>query len=72
MRCIGAMGSRRAHDHRLWLLRGAGVREQRLTRLNSAIRLALGAHTQETVVSITAKIVAHAAGSLTDPPDRGP
>ncbi|WP_171111187.1 MULTISPECIES: XdhC/CoxI family protein [Streptomyces] len=57
---VGAMGSRRTHEHRLQLLREAGVPEDRLARLRSPIGLDLGAHTpEETAISITAEIVAH-------------
>jgi xanthine dehydrogenase accessory factor len=57
---IGAMGSRRTHDHRLKALREAGVPDDRLARLHSPIGLDLGAHTaEETAVSITAEIIAH-------------
>ncbi|MEV0642196.1 XdhC/CoxI family protein [Streptomyces sp. NPDC050619] len=57
---VGAMGSRRTHDHRLDALREAGVPEDRLTRLHSPIGLDLGAHTPgETAISITAEIIAH-------------
>lgn len=57
---VGAMGSRRAHEHRLELLREADVPEEHLTRLHSPIGLDLGAHTaQETALSIAAEIVAH-------------
>ncbi|MFE2748660.1 XdhC family protein [Streptomyces scopuliridis] len=57
---IGAMGSRRTHDHRLNALREAGVPEARLARLHSPIGLDLGAHTpEETALSITAEIIAH-------------
>ncbi|MGP4006947.1 XdhC family protein [Streptomyces sp. 4N124] len=58
---VGAMGSRRTHDHRLGLLREAGVPETHLARLHSPIGLDLGARTpEETAVSITAEIIAHA------------
>lgn len=52
---VGAMGSRRTHDHRLGLPREAGVPETHLARLHSPIGLNLGARTpEETAVSITA------------------
>ncbi|WP_030609659.1 XdhC family protein [Streptomyces fulvoviolaceus] len=58
---IGAMGSRRTHDHRMEALREAGVHEDRLAHLRSPIGLDLGAHTpEETALSITAEIIAHA------------
>ncbi|MDQ1042620.1 xanthine/CO dehydrogenase XdhC/CoxF family maturation factor [Streptomyces sp. V4I2] len=57
---IGAMGSRRTHDHRLDALCEAGVPDDRLARLNSPIGLDLGAHTpEETAISIAAEIIAH-------------
>ncbi|MDH6625965.1 xanthine dehydrogenase accessory factor [Streptomyces sp. LBL] len=57
---VGAMGSRRTHDHRLQALREAGVPDDRLARLHSPIGLDLGAHTpEETAVSITAEIIAN-------------
>ncbi|MFE1840591.1 XdhC family protein [Streptomyces sviceus] len=58
---VGAMGSRRTHDERLRLLREAGVAQDRLARLRSPIGLDVGARTpEETAVSITAEIIAHA------------
>ncbi|MEV6759702.1 XdhC/CoxI family protein [Streptomyces sp. NPDC051105] len=69
---IGAMGSRRTHDHRLDLLREAGVPETRLALLHSPIGLDLGAHTpEETAVSITAEIIAHANRGSGLPLSRG-
>ncbi|MFJ9705793.1 XdhC family protein [Streptomyces sp. NPDC101234] len=60
---VGAMGSRRTHDERLRLLREAGTPEEHLSRLRSPIGLDLGAHTpEETAISITAEIIAHANG----------
>ncbi|MFF6780086.1 XdhC family protein [Streptomyces sp. NPDC012510] len=57
---IGAMGSRRTHEHRLERLREAGVSKEHLARLHSPIGLDLGAHTpEETAISITAEIIAH-------------
>ncbi|BBC29764.1 hypothetical protein SGFS_010580 [Streptomyces graminofaciens] len=61
---VGAMGSRRTHHERLRLLRKAGVTEEQLARLRSPIGLDLGACTpQETAISITAEIIAHANGN---------
>ncbi|RSM64532.1 xanthine dehydrogenase [Actinoplanes sp. ATCC 53533] len=58
---VGAMGSRRTHDDRLDRLRAEGVSQDQLAFLRSPIGLDLGAHTpQETAVSITAEIIAHA------------
>ncbi|MFE7760408.1 XdhC family protein [Streptomyces sp. NPDC057438] len=57
---VGAMGSRRTHEHRLERLREAGVPAEHLARLRSPIGLDLGAHTaEETAISITAEIIAH-------------
>ncbi|MHA5050626.1 XdhC family protein [Streptomyces sp. SD15] len=57
---IGAMGSRRTHDHRVDALREAGVTADRLARLHSPIGLDLGAHApEEAAISITAEIIAH-------------
>ncbi|MBZ3905409.1 XdhC family protein [Streptomyces griseiscabiei] len=58
---VGAMGSRRTHAHRLDALREIGVTDDRLARLRSPIGLDLGSHTpEETAISITAEIIAHA------------
>ncbi|MCT9137614.1 XdhC family protein [Streptomyces violarus] len=58
---VGAMGSRRTHDQRLERLREVGVPEAQLERLHSPIGLDLGGRTpEETAVSITAEIIAHA------------
>ncbi|MET7701046.1 XdhC/CoxI family protein [Streptomyces sp. NPDC005485] len=58
---VGAMGSRRTHGERLRLLREAGVTAAQMSRLRSPIGLDLGARTpEETAVSITAEIIAHA------------
>ena len=60
---VGAMGSRRTHDERLERLRNVGVPEAQLARLYSPIGLDLGACTpEETAISITAEIIAHANG----------
>ncbi|MGW6604276.1 XdhC family protein [Streptomyces sp. NPDC055036] len=57
---VGAMGSRRTHDHRMKALREAGLTVDQLARLRSPIGLDLGAHTpEETATSITAEIIAH-------------
>ncbi|MER5181028.1 XdhC/CoxI family protein [Streptomyces sp. NPDC002896] len=69
---IGAMGSRRTHDHRLDALRETGVPEDQLARLHSPIGLDLGAHTpEETALSITAEIIAHANHGTSLPLSRG-
>ncbi|WP_406437290.1 XdhC family protein [Streptomyces sp. NBC_01613] len=58
---VGAMGSRRTHDQRLARLRDVGVSQAQLARLHSPIGLDLGARTpEETAISITAEIIAHA------------
>ncbi|MFD9118353.1 XdhC family protein [Streptomyces bottropensis] len=58
---IGAMGSRRTHDERLLRLGEVGVTPEQLARLRSPIGLDLGARTpEETAISITAEIIAHA------------
>ncbi|MGW6926428.1 XdhC family protein [Streptomyces sp. NPDC054950] len=58
---VGAMGSRRTHEERLLRLREVGVTQEQLTRLRSPIGLDLGARTpEETAISITAEIIAHA------------
>ncbi|WLW50383.1 XdhC family protein [Streptomyces sp. YU58] len=59
---IGAMGSRRTHAERLLRLREVGVTQEQLARLRSPIGLDLGARTpEETAISITAEIIAHAS-----------
>ncbi|WP_369249733.1 XdhC family protein [Streptomyces sp. R41] len=58
---VGAMGSRRTHDERLRRLREVGVTDGQLAQLRSPIGLDLGARTpEETAISITAEIIAHA------------
>ncbi|MEU6511208.1 XdhC/CoxI family protein [Streptomyces sp. NPDC046942] len=56
---VGAMGSRRTHDHRMRLLREASVPEHQLVRLHSPIGLDLGASSpEETAISVVAEILA--------------
>ncbi len=56
---IGAMGSRRAQEHRRDRLLAAGVPEERLARISAPIGLDLGGLTaEETALSIMAEIVA--------------
>jgi xanthine dehydrogenase accessory factor len=72
---VGAMGSRRTHDHRMERLREAGLTAGELNRLSSPIGLDLGARTpEETAVSIAAEIIAGRWGGsgrpLTEAPGR--
>ncbi|WP_442818452.1 XdhC family protein [Streptomyces sp. NBC_01237] len=58
------MGSRRTHEEHLRLLREAGGEGQQLASLRSPIGLDRGVRTpEETAVSITAEIIAHADGA---------
>jgi xanthine dehydrogenase accessory factor len=60
---VGAMGSRRTHEHRVAALRAAGLTDAELSRLASPIGLDLGARTpEETAVSIAAEIIARRWG----------
>ncbi|MEU6353251.1 XdhC/CoxI family protein [Streptomyces sp. NPDC047072] len=69
---VGAMGSRRTHEERLRRLREVGVTDEQLGRLRSPIGLDLGARTpEETAVSITAEIIAHANRGTGLPLTRG-
>ncbi|MGW1876037.1 XdhC family protein [Streptomyces sp. NPDC001975] len=68
----GDGGSRRTHDHRLGAPRELGVSEDEPARPRSPIGLDLGAHTpEETAVSITAEIIAHAHQGTGLPLSRG-
>ncbi|WP_327748619.1 XdhC/CoxI family protein [Streptomyces europaeiscabiei] len=70
---IGALGSRRTHEHRLDRLRETGVRDEHLARLHSPIGLDLGARTpEETAISITAEIIAHSNNGTGLPLSRVP
>jgi xanthine dehydrogenase accessory factor len=70
---VGAMGSRRTHEHRLDRLREAGVSDEHFARLHSPIGLDLGARTpEETAISITAEIIAHANNGTALPLSRVP
>ncbi len=66
---LGAMGSRRTHEHRWKRLLDAGASESELrARLMSPIGLDLGARTpEETAVSIFAEIIAVRTGRLSGP-----
>ena len=56
---VGAMGSRRTHEHRLAGLRERGLTDGELARLRSPIGLDLGASTPEqTAISILAEVLA--------------
>lgn len=75
---VGALGSRRTHQHRLGLLREAGLTDEELARLHSPIGLDLGGRSpEETAISIAAEIVASrhlatgASLSTTDAPIHG-
>jgi xanthine dehydrogenase accessory factor len=60
---LGAMGSRRTHEHRLARLREVGVDEAGLARVMAPIGLDLGARTpEETAISICAEIIALRTG----------
>jgi xanthine dehydrogenase accessory factor len=65
---VGAMGSRRTHDHRWERLRAAGLPASALARLHSPIGLDLGGRTpEETALSIAAEIVASRHGATGRP-----
>jgi xanthine dehydrogenase accessory factor len=65
---VGAMGSRRTHDHRSERLRAAGLPASALARLHSPIGLDLGGRTpEETALSIAAEIVASRHGATGRP-----
>lgn len=65
---LGAMGSRRTHDHRVVRLREAGVDETGLARVMAPIGLDLGARTpEETAISICAEIIARRTGRVSAP-----
>jgi xanthine dehydrogenase accessory factor len=60
---VGAMGSRRTHEHRVAALRREGLTDAELSRLASPIGLDIGARTpEETAVSIAAEIIARRWG----------
>jgi xanthine dehydrogenase accessory factor len=60
---VGAVGSRHTHEERLHLLREGRCRGTATSRMASPIGLDLGAPTpEETAMSITAEIIAHANG----------
>ena len=65
---VGAMGSRRTHEHRMARLVQAGLTPDELARLRSPIGLDLGARTpEETAVSIAAEIIAGRWGGSGEP-----
>ena len=60
---VGALGSRPAHEHRLGMLRAAGLGTEELRRLSSPVGLDIGAVTPEEVaVSILADVVRRRRG----------
>ncbi|WP_025274728.1 XdhC family protein [Haloglycomyces albus] len=61
---VGAMGSRRTHQHRRDRLIEVGLTDRELARLRSPIGLDLGGHTsEETALSIAAEMVALGHGA---------
>ena len=60
---VGALGSRPAHEHRLAMLRAAGLGTEELRRLSSPVGLDIGAITPEEVaVSVMADVVRRRRG----------
>jgi xanthine dehydrogenase accessory factor len=60
---IGALGSRRTHEHRVERLRAAGMSEEDLRRISSPCGLDVGARTPaETAIAILGEILALRAG----------
>lgn len=60
---VGAMGSRRTHEERVWHLQESGLTEKEIGRMKSPLGLDIGARSpQETAISIVSEIIASKYG----------